>query len=48
MVVEGGKIVKATDSELYAHWLRCGLDDIMSYDDYKRQCIALGVEAVEE
>ena len=47
MIVENGKIVKCTDQELYTHWLRT-LSEFMDYEDYKRRCIELGTEVVDE
>lgn len=46
MEIKKGKIVKATDSELYKYWLR-QYSDIMSYTDYKNKMINLGVTIIE-
>lgn len=46
MEIKKGKIVKATDGELYKYWLR-QYSDIMSYTDYKNKMINLGVTIIE-
>lgn len=46
MVIKEGKISKATEDELFAHYLKRGFDDIMSFEEYKNRCIELGVEIV--
>jgi hypothetical protein len=48
MTIKNGKIAKATESELFGVYLKRGLDDIMSFPDYKRRCVELGTEIVEE
>lgn len=48
MTVKNGKIIKATESELFGHYLKQGWDDIMSFPEYKQRCIALGTEIIEE
>ncbi len=41
------KIVKCTDLELYDYWLK-RWSDFYSYDDYKRRCIANGMEVKDD
>ena len=48
MIVKNGKIKQATESELFAHYLKAGFDDLMSFTDYKHRCIELGTEGIEE
>lgn len=47
MEVKNGKIIKATDLELYSFWLT-NWSDIYSYTDYKNQCIQIGVEVTDD
>ena len=47
MIVENGKIVECTDSELFSNYLRGSWDLVVSYDDYKRRCIELGTKVTE-
>ena len=48
MTIKNGKIAKATEDELFGHYLKLGWDNIMSFTDYKRRCVELGTEIVEE
>ena len=48
MTVKDGKIVKATEAELFEVYLKREYDDIMSFTDYKRRCAELGTEIIEE
>lgn len=48
MEIKGGKIVKATDLELYEYWLKSGWGDIYSYTDYKNRVKELGTEVIED
>lgn len=48
MKVENGKIVEATEIELFGVYLKRGFDDIMSFTDYKMRCVALGTRIVGE
>lgn len=48
MIIENGKIVIATEDELFGNYLKAGWDDIMSFPDYKRKCIALGTKVIYE
>lgn len=47
MTVENGKVVKATEIELFQLYLRKGFDDIMSFTEYKRRCVDLGTKIIE-
>lgn len=42
MKVEYGKIVEATEEELFSRYLRAGMDDIMSFYTYMAICEAHG------
>lgn len=46
MKITNGKIVEATNAELYEYWLK-RWSDIYSYPDYKRRCIELGTKVIE-
>lgn len=48
MEIKGGKIVKATDIELYEYWLKSGWSDIYSYTEYKNKVKELGTKVVED
>ena len=48
MIIKDGKIVKATETELYAHYLKRGFDDIMSFSEYMNRCSELGTQIIEE
>lgn len=48
MTIKNGKIVKATENELFGYYLSRGLDDIMSFTDYKARCVEFGTEVVAE
>ena len=37
MTVENGKIVKITENELFDLYLNRGMDDVMSFPDYKER-----------
>jgi len=47
MIVKDGKIIEATDSELFEYWLQ-RYDEIMTYEAFKFACTANGVRIVEE
>ena len=47
MKVKDGKIVQATEEELFAIYLKRGYDDLFSFDHYKRRCVELGTEVIE-
>lgn len=44
MNVEDGKIVEATESELFDYYLTHGWDDIMSFPDYLEKMKNAGVK----
>lgn len=46
MTIEDGKIIKATDDELFKHWLE-NWSDFYSYTEYKYRMIKKGVEIVD-
>lgn len=37
MKVEDGKIVEATEKELFGLYLERGMDDVMDFHEYRRQ-----------
>lgn len=47
MKIKNGKIVEATEDELFGVWLKKGFDDIMSFTDYKSRCVELGTRIIE-
>ena len=47
MEIERGKIVSATDIELYEYWLESGCCDVYSYPDYKNRVKELGTKVIE-
>ena len=47
MTIENGKIVEATDSELFSYWLKSDWCEIMSYPDYKWRLKDLGCVILE-
>lgn len=48
MKVQNYKIVEATENELFGIWLDRGLDDVMSFTDYKERCTRLGTRIIED
>lgn len=48
MEIERGKIVSATDIELFIHWLESGWCNIYSYTDYKNRVKAFGTKVIED
>ena len=48
MKVEYGKIVEATDIELFRYWLKSGWCDVYSYTDYKNRVKELGTKVIED
>lgn len=48
MEIKGGKIVKATDIELYEYWLTSGWSDVYSYTEYKNKVKELGTKVIED
>lgn len=48
MKVKNGKIVEATESELYGYYLKQEFYEIMSFTDYKERCIELGTKVIEQ
>ena len=43
MKIENGKIVEATESELYDYYLTRGWDDVMSFPEYLERMRSVGV-----
>ena len=48
MKVKNGKIVEATESELYGYYLKQEFYEIMSFTNYKERCIELGTKVIEQ
>lgn len=48
MEVKNGKIVEATDIELYEYWLESGWCDVYSYTEYKSRVKELGTRVIED
>lgn len=48
MEIERGKIVSATDIELFIHWLESGWCDVYSYTDYKNRVKELETKVIED
>lgn len=48
MKVKNGKIVEATEDELFTNYLKRGLDDVMSFPEYLKRCKELGTKVIEE
>jgi len=46
--VEKGKIVEASEAELFVFYLSRGWDDIMSFTEFLRRCRAAGTTVKEE
>lgn len=47
MKIKNGKIVEATEDELFSYWLKAEFCEIMSFDEYKQRCIDLGTKVIE-
>lgn len=47
MIVEHGKIIKATEMELFDKWLK-GFDEIVDFETYKRACRYNGTTITED
>ena len=48
MKVSDGKIVEITEVELFSLWLDRGMDDIMSFPDYRAQFKTAGCVVKED
>ena len=48
MKVSYGKIVEATEDELFAYWLKAEFCEIMSFREYKQRCVDLGTKVIDE
>ena len=47
MKVTFGKIIEATEDELFSVWLKCGWCEIMSFYEYKYRCEYLGTTILD-
>ena len=48
MKIENGKIVEATKSELFEHYLKRGFDEIFSFPDYCERCEMRGTRIIQD
>ena len=48
MKIHYGKIIEATDEELFDHYVKSGWSEIMTYIDFKERCIKQGTKVIEE
>jgi hypothetical protein len=48
MKVKNGKIVEATEDELFGYWLKAEFCEIMSLGEFKKRCVELGTKVIEE
>lgn len=47
MKIKNGKIIQATEQELFNIYLKSDYDEILSFPDYKRRCIELGTKIID-
>ena len=47
MRLESGKIVEATENELFEYWLQQGYDDFIPFDTFKWKCEKNGTKIIE-
>ena len=47
MKIENNKIIEATESELYSHWLKSGYENIYSFNEYLVACIKTGTKVTD-
>ena len=47
MKVEDGKIVEATENELFGLYLERGMDDVMDFHEYRRRMEHVGCKVVD-
>ena len=47
MKTENGKIIEATNAELYERWLQQGLENIMTFPEYLHQMESAGCKVTE-
>lgn len=47
MKVEDGKIVEATENELFGLYLERGMDDVMDFHEYRRRMEHAGCRVVD-
>lgn len=48
MKIENGKIVEATEEELFSQYLHAGMDDIMSFYTYMAICEVHGTTIINK
>lgn len=48
MKIKDGKIAAATDEELFGFYLSRGWDELFSYPEYKRRCVAAGTKIIDD
>ena len=47
MKIKNGKIIEATEDELFKRWLKLELDDLYAFDDYLKRMKANGVNIID-
>lgn len=47
MKIENNKIIEITENELFDLYLKRGMDDIMDFNEYKRQMDKAGCKVIE-
>ena len=48
MTVKNGKIVEATENEMFAYYLKQGWDDIFPFPEYLEKCKEHGTKIIDE
>ena len=48
MKIHYGKIIEATEAELFDYYVKSGWSEIMSYIDFKERCIKQGTKVIED
>ena len=47
MKIKNGKIIEATEAELFNYYLTSGYAEFMNFYDYRDRCVALGTKIIE-
>lgn len=47
MKTSNGKIVEATENEMYTQYLKAGYDDVMGFPDFLYRCKELGTSITD-
>lgn len=48
MKIHYGKIVEATEAELFDYYVKSGWSEIMTYIDFKERCVKQGTKVIED